>query len=876
VKGGVILFRGSGSSARRYLESNRSRADEYYLDSTTALAEFTVVDGNGAALGAGALTPDQYAAWVDWVNPFTAESMGAPRESGDGRSGSPRFAEMVINAPKSLSIAAALHPEVSDALDLAQEDAAAEIRRWLGQHSITRVGPRGLQEAVPVEQLETVAVRHKTSRAGDPHRHIHFQIGTRVWAAGAWRALDTSALFKQQGAIRALGTAVIAAHPKLAVVLAQHGLTINSATGEVVELEPFNAQMSKRSDQVRRNLQRFTAEWERLHPEAEPGAAVLSRLAAMAWDHERPNKKPSVLTDEHGWRRELADAGYRRGQFPIRPPTRLSLDDLRLQEVAGRALDRCAAASSTWTRHGLQESVTRIVTEAGVQATPVQLRRFIASTTQLAAEGCLSVMPVGAVRLEHIPHLTNLHVVAVETELRDRLQIRATAVTSSKPDIARLSQQHGLDEDQARAAAVVSSDDPLVIVEGAAGSGKTTMLGVAIKAAAEAGRPTRILAPTRKAAEVAQRELGVPADSVAKLLHAHGWRWNRDGVWTRLLPGAADPETGGTYSGPPSAARLVPDERIVVDEAGMLDQDTALALLIVADEAGATLALVGDRAQLAAVGRGGVLEMAAQINGDTVDISSVHRFVDPEYAALTRRMRSGEDAVALFEGLESLGLIEIHQTVEAALSTIATTAEADAAITVATNEEARDLNAIIREERVRRQQVDDIHTVVGNDGLLIGTGDVIQTRKNDSTLHVTNRQTWVVQHIDEHGTVTVRALGGRGSAGVARLPSEYVVAHTHLAYASTAYGVQGTTTDSSHTLLSGGLDASGVYVGMTRGSIANHIHIVAADRRDALEQFSQAQIRDRADRGLADAAKNAASVARGLVEDWSREGRSRW
>ena len=43
----------------------------------------------------------------------------------------------------------------------------------------------------------------------------------------------------------------------------------------------------------------------------------------------------------------------------------------------------------------------------------------------------------------------------------------------------------------------------------------------------------------------------------------------------------------------------------------MLDQDTALALLTVADEAGATLALVGDRAQLPAVGRGGVLDIAA-------------------------------------------------------------------------------------------------------------------------------------------------------------------------------------------------------------------------------------------------------------------------
>ena len=42
MKGGVILFRGSGADARRYLESDRSRADEYYLEGGTSLAEFSV------------------------------------------------------------------------------------------------------------------------------------------------------------------------------------------------------------------------------------------------------------------------------------------------------------------------------------------------------------------------------------------------------------------------------------------------------------------------------------------------------------------------------------------------------------------------------------------------------------------------------------------------------------------------------------------------------------------------------------------------------------------------------------------------------------------------------------------------------------------
>ena len=58
MKGGVILFRGSGADARRYLESDRSRADDYYLEGGTALAEFSVVDGNGELIGEGALDPD--------------------------------------------------------------------------------------------------------------------------------------------------------------------------------------------------------------------------------------------------------------------------------------------------------------------------------------------------------------------------------------------------------------------------------------------------------------------------------------------------------------------------------------------------------------------------------------------------------------------------------------------------------------------------------------------------------------------------------------------------------------------------------------------------------------------------------------------------
>src|SRR5665647_1245237 len=140
VRGGVILFRGTGTAARRYLEADRSQADEYYLEAGAARAELSVVDGSGRVIDERALTPVEYAGWVDWIDPISRESMGRARQAGDGRRGSPRFAEMVVNTPKSLSIAAALHPDVSEALDAAQRDAVAEIRSWLGKHSVTRVG----------------------------------------------------------------------------------------------------------------------------------------------------------------------------------------------------------------------------------------------------------------------------------------------------------------------------------------------------------------------------------------------------------------------------------------------------------------------------------------------------------------------------------------------------------------------------------------------------------------------------------------------------------------------------------------------------------------------------------------------------------------
>ena len=868
MKGGVILFRGSGAAARRYVEANRSRADEYYLGADNAVAEYAVLDTRGEVTATRSLTAGKYEGWVDWTEPITGESMGTPRKPGEGSKGSPLFAEMTINAPKSLSVAAALHPEVSDALDAAQQDALAEIQRWLGQHSVTRAGPRNAREVLPIERMQVVGIRHKTSRTGDPHRHIHMQIGARVWAAGKWRALDTAALFKQQGAIRALGTAVIAAHPQLGQALGEHGLTLDTVSGEVVELQPFNGVMSKRSAQIRRNLDRLEAEWEADHPGEVLGPVMTARLQGIAWTHQRPGKKPADLKNEQWWVQELRDAGYSPTKLQRKTVQRpVQLDDLVVQEVASRALDRCAAASSAWTRHTVQEHVTRIITEHGVHATPAELREFITVATDLAVSDCFSVLPPGAATPEHVAHLTSLTVVAAETALRDRLTAATPEQEPAHPDVINAARAAGLDDGQTVAVAAVASTDPLVIVEGAAGSGKTTMLRTAIEVAAAHGRVSRMVAPTLRAAQVAHEELGVPATSVAALVHAHGWRWNRDGVWTRLAPGDVDPDTGRTYTGPSRDTVLRRGERVIVDEAGMLDQDTAHALLAITAEVGATVALVGDRAQLPAVGRGGVLDMAAQIRGRTYDMTELHRFSDAEYAALTLTMRNRENPGDVFDRLTAMGLITLHSDEEQAREDITAHAKMGEAITVASNDEATALNERIRTGRVESGEVDDTVTATGSDDLPIGAGDLIQTRKNDTALGVANRQQWIVRHVAEDGTVYAReATSGRGSPRTVALPADYVSEHVHLSYAATAYGVQGATVNTSHTMLTETTSAAGIYVGMTRGREHNRLHVVALDMADARAQIVAAVERDPADRGLDHATAQAAEAVRGIVK----------
>src|SRR5919112_2203394 len=153
MRGGMKVYAGSAAAARAYLKADRGRADDYYLTEGTGLARrFVARDGRVAERAP--LTAETYETWVGGRDPDTDDPRGRLRT--DERA--VRFVEVVVNGPKSWSLAAAVHPDFAAAYDAAQDRAAAQIIGWLAAHATTRVGPRGGQVQVPVEVLEAGTV----------------------------------------------------------------------------------------------------------------------------------------------------------------------------------------------------------------------------------------------------------------------------------------------------------------------------------------------------------------------------------------------------------------------------------------------------------------------------------------------------------------------------------------------------------------------------------------------------------------------------------------------------------------------------------------------------------------------------------------------
>ena len=839
----------------------------------TVVERHTVTD---EGIAVDALDVDALRSWFSGDDPTTGERRGRELTS----PATDLVFDATVNAPKSFSLAAVLDDDLAAAYDALQDRLRDRtITMWKDELNARR--GRGGIEREELAQVEVVELRHERSRALDAHKHRHLWLNAKVLGRdGKWSSVDSRVMLRLQNVINAEGDLAARTDPEWLAALAAKGCTLDPDTGEIAQLAAAVRPLSRRANQIEANRTVKMAEWQRQHPGQDPGPDVLAAIDQWAWSHQRP-EKPATL-DEDEWRdtvrREIADidpaiiADMGRSPVPVggRSIADIDRDDLAMRAVTD-ADTRAARNGGRFSDFDLRAGAVRAVAASGVAADRSTLAELIEDVSARATDTATVTLLDETDIPGHVKARMATRTVSAKSSLADKLDglaepgvtVDADVVTAVATEV--FPSGRSLGDGQTAAAAAVGGTDRLVTVTGPAGTGKTTMLSVARRLLENQDRRMVIVAPTKKAATVAGQETGADATSLHALLHDYGFRWTDTPAgqqWTRLVPGQDDPQTGQPW---PGAAKvpLAAGDRIVVDEAGMVDLHTANALADVAGDTGAGIAMVGDHLQALPVGHSGAMSLARSRSTATVELDTIHRFrtangdADTAWADLSLRLRdAGQQTEAVAAEIVATG----HAV------TVATEADArghmvnewlaghaaghSVALVTATHDEAQAISEAIQARRVEAGHLVTDRPVTLQSGQVAYVGDVVQTRRNDRGADVENRQVWTIHRVDDDGTVTLE------QGGVMRhVDAAYVEQHTHLAYASTVHGVQGETTDRA--LVGPGVDAAGLYVGLTRGRRHNTAVVIADDERGARTQLVESMQRGQIEATLDDAREAA-------------------
>ncbi|PPG03368.1 hypothetical protein C5E06_13340 [Pseudoclavibacter sp. RFBI5] len=831
-----------------------------YTHAGSTVTRFTATE---AGIAADELGVEQLKAWVAGSDPATGVHRGYQVQGPDAD----LLFDATVNAPKTLSLAAMLDPEIAAAFDALQERIRDRtIDMWRTELNARR-GAQG-RISMDLAQIEVVELKHARSRSLDPHAHTHMWLNARVLGQdGRWANLDSRTMLRFQTLVNAEGQLAAVTDTEWVATLAAKGFTIDPAKGEVEQLQHLVRAFSKRSNQIEAAKARFLAEWQADHPGREPTINDQMAIDRRAWAVGRP-EKPGIVSEED-WadsvRRELTDldpALLKRRKPVTDLAVRVSASDidrvarLAILDADSRSTSSSGRFSDFTLRAGAVRAVARVVATGD--------RDVLASTVDAALDRARGhyLIDLAADSID-VPGGVGRYMLAETATLKRDLDEGMRAQAKRGKNVAthlidhlasnpKIGGEHGLDEQQTAAACAIAGSSRLVTVIGPAGARKTTMLKVARASLSGQGRKVLIVAPTKKASSVAGRETGADATSLHALIYQYGFRWSTDKdtgrpVWRRLAIGQKDPTSkdGHVYRGPRDSAVVDRKTRIVVDEAGMVDLHTMHALLQVTAETGAGLALVGDPAQVNPVGHTGAMALGQRYADTHVDLESVHRFrtndgeTDTAYANLTLRMRAGDASDEVAHELVTTGhvrtaanMTELHAAMRDRYLELAGHKDR-AALCVATNEEAVTVNDLIQQERIDRGQITGRPVAITADGSVIYAGDVVQTRQNDSDQNVENNQVWTVRKKTLTWKLLLESVDQKGLTTT--VDADYATDKLALAYASTIHGIQGETVHGS--IVGPGVDAAGLYVGLTRGKRVNEAFLVASDDATAERQL---------------------------------------
>ncbi|WP_303316858.1 MobF family relaxase [Flavivirga abyssicola] len=220
---------------------------------------------------------------------------------------------------------------------------------------------------------------------------------------------------------------------------------------------------------------------------------------------------------------------------------------------------------------------------------------------------------------------------------------------------------------------VMTSQDRVTMIRGAAGTGKTTLLKEIVPQIEKTGKNVFLFAPTAEASrDVLRREGFVQADTVARLL--------------------MDKELQQQIKG----------QVIWIDEAGMLGSQDMANILSLAKESQARVILSGDPRQHTAVMRGDAMRLLQEVGKiRQVSMETIYRQKEAGYKQAVKAISNG-NIKSGFETLQNRGSIKQCEPTRIKERLVgdyltARKSKKSALVITPTNEQAKEINITIRE-----------------------------------------------------------------------------------------------------------------------------------------------------------------------------------
>jgi conjugative relaxase-like TrwC/TraI family protein len=673
--------------------------------------------------------------------------------------------DLTFSPVKSVStLWAVADPAVAAVIERAHQAAVKDALAFVEDHALfTRTGPQGVRQ-VNVRGLVATAFTHRDSRAGDPDLHTHVAVANKVQSLdGRWLSIDGRVLFKANVAASETYNTALEQHLRdtLGVRFAERPGPTKRPIREIVGVDPrLNQRWSTRRAHINTRRTELAIQFQEDHGRP-PTAVEALQLAQQATLETRDAKhEPRSLAEQRAtWFGEAAAVLGNWGAVASMVQTALAphaetttiADSHWVAQTADHILSVMETSRAIWQMWHVRAEAQRQVRKADVPAERAGVlvdllvdevldRRSIA----LAAPGDNIEEPDALRRVDGssvytvagADLYTSQRILDAEKRLLtaagrlDGASVEQTAVDLALLEIAA----NGTVLDVGQAALVrqmCSSGARLQLAIAPAGAGKTTAMRALTLAWTEDGGQVIGLAPSAAAAALLAERTGIRTDTLAKLT------WSLD---------------HGNL--PDWAAAVGPSALVIIDEVGMADTlslDTAVQFAI---NRGASVRLVGDDQQLAAIGAGGVLRDIQHSHG-ALHLTELHRFTDAREAAASLALREGKpQALNFYLDHDRVHVGDIAITTEATFNAWVRDRSAglDSIMIAPTRQLVAQLNSRAREHRLDHSPSATVEVALA-DGNQANVGDVIITRSNDRRLRLTatdwvkNGDRWMITHV---------------------------------------------------------------------------------------------------------------------------------